>query len=377
MTDLTQLLSDLVAIDSQNPGLVPAAAGEAEIAAYIARICTEMGLDVQLQESAPGRPNVIATRRGAGGGRSMLLNGHMDTVDLGGMEGPLSPRVENGRLYGRGAYDMKASLAAMLLAVETLSGDELRGDLILTFVTDEEYASVGTETSLRAVTADAAIITEPTDLTLTIAHKGFVWAQIETRGRAAHGSRPDEGIDAITAMGPILTALAAHDAELQAGAAHPLVGPASVHASLITGGTGLSTYPDRCLLDLERRTIPGETKESVRAGLEAILAACRDADPRLDVRLSLGLSRSPYEIAPAHELARLTSKVAEHVTGSAPELTGGSGWMDSALLGAAGIPTVIFGPTGEGAHSDIEWVDLASVKTCVDVYAALAREWCA
>jgi len=376
-TDRTgRLIADLVAMDSVNPSLVTGAAGEAEIAALIARRCEAIGLEVRLQDAAPGRPNVIATRRGTEGGRSLLLNGHTDTVGHGGMGDPPAAAQDGDRLTGRGAYDMKGSLAAMLLAAEALADDVLAGDLILAFVADEEHASVGTEALVREVSADLAIITEPTELTLAVAHKGFVWAQVETRGRAAHGSRPDEGVDAIVGMGPVLTGLGEVERTLAAGGRHPLLGSASVHASLIAGGVELSTYPDRCLLDVERRTIPGETRQSVEAELARLLDRAREALPGLQVELRMGIDRQPFEIDPAHELVALASAAVARETGSAPTLTGGSGWMDSALLAAAGIPTVILGPSGDGAHADHEWVSVTSVGACARIYADVARAVC-
>lgn len=370
------LIAELVAIDSVNPDLVAGAAGEAEIAAFIARRCAEIGLEVRLQEAAPGRPNVIATRRGSGGGRSLLLNGHTDTVGHGGMGSPPAATLDGDRLTGRGTWDMKGSLAAMMLAAEALAGEELRGDLILAFVADEEFASVGTQALVREVSADVAIITEPTDLELTIAHKGFVWAQVETQGRAAHGSRPDEGIDAIVGMGPVLTGLGELERTLAAGVRHPLLGPASVHASLIAGGVELSTYPDRCLLDIERRTIPGETREAIEAELAGLLDRAREALPGLEVELRMGIERHPFEIDPAHQLVAIAAAAVAREMGTPPSLAGAGGWMDSALLAAAGIPTVILGPSGGEAHADDEWVSGASVEACARIYADVARAVC-
>ena len=225
---LVDLAARLVAIDSINPGLIEGAAGERELAGYVADWCTRAGLDVELVGPAE-RPSVIAIARGSGGGRSLLLNAHLDTVGVAGMDAPLEPRVEDGRLYGRGAYDMKGALAAILDAAAKV--ENLRGDVIVTAVADEELASIGTAAVLERVLADAAIVVEPTELKLAVAHKGFVGFELETHGVAAHGSRPHLGVDAIAKIGPVLVALKALDGRLQAGAQHPLVGPGSVHAS--------------------------------------------------------------------------------------------------------------------------------------------------
>jgi acetylornithine deacetylase len=369
MKQLTELIADLVHIDSVNPGLDPGAAGEREIAGFVAAWMRQAGLEVHEQESAPLRPNVIGIRRGTGGGRSLMLNAHMDTVSLGKMEHPLHPRVVGSRLYGRGAFDMKASLAAAMLAVFDLGTELLRGDVIVTAVTDEEYASIGTQAIVREYAADACVITEPTGHDLTIAHKGFVWATIETAGVAAHGSLPEVGIDAIARMGPILSGISELDLRLRAGNGHPLLGTGSLHASLIEGGTELSTYPDRCRVQIERRTVPGETDEIVEAQLRELAVGGGE--------LRMGISRSPFEIAAEAELVQVMQGVYSRATGSPAPLAGAGGWMDSALTSAAGIPTVIFGPTGEGAHADIEWVDLESAQFCREIYAGLARVWCA
>ena len=278
--ELTELTARLVAIDSVNPELIAGAPGEREAAAFVAEWCAGRGFDVELVGGE--RPSVIAKKRGSGGGRSLLLNGHLDTVGVTGMEAPHEPRVEDGRLYGRGAYDMKGAVAAIMLAAAQATS--LRGDVIVTAVADEELASIGTETVLAHVHADAAIVVEPTELRLAVAHRGFVGFELETAGVAAHGSRPDLGVDAIVKMGPVLSALEELDGRLQAGPRHPLVGPGSLHASLIEGGQEFSSYPARCVLTGERRTIPGETVGQVELELRGIAGGAA---------LRLGVNREP------------------------------------------------------------------------------------
>ena len=361
--DLASLLRDLVAIDSVNPDLVPGGAGEGELAAFVAAWCERAGLEAQVAEAAPGRPNVVAVARGSGGGRSLLLNAHLDTVGVAGMEEPFSGRIEGGRLFGRGAYDMKAGLAAALAAAARARGLGLRGDVIVTAVADEEVASLGTEALVAAgVTADAAIVAEPTEERLAVAHKGFVALELSTEGRAAHGSRPDLGIDAIARMGHVLVRLERLDEELRAGTGNPLLGTGSLHASLVEGGQEYSSYPASCVLKAERRTIPGETVEQVADEARALLG-----DVPGDVRVLF--SRPPLETPLDAEIATL---VGRHAAGA--EVCGMAFWADSALLAAAGIPTVLYGPRGEGAHAEVEWVELASVERCAGVYAAVAAE---
>jgi acetylornithine deacetylase len=358
-SSLNELAAALVAIDSVNPALVPGGAGERQIASFVADWCAKQGLDVEILGTE--RPSVVATKRGSGGGRSLLLNGHLDTVGVSGMEAPFNPRVEDGRLYGRGAYDMKGALAAMLLAATEATA--LRGDVIVTLVADEELASIGTEAVVQQVHADAAIVAEPTDLRVAIAHRGFVGFELETAGVAAHGSRPDLGVDAIAKMGPILVALAELDEQLQAGSRHPLVGPASLHASLIVGGQELSSFPASCVLTGERRTIPGETVAQVEQELRAIAG---------DAALRIIASRDPLTPEPDHPFVELVGRIAE-----AGEYVGALFWTDAALIADTGIPTVLFGPAGEGAHARVEWVDLASLDRVREVVGRVAAEWCA
>jgi acetylornithine deacetylase len=356
---LVELASRLVAIDSVNPDLIDGAAGERELAGYVAGWCERAGLDVELV-SPSERPSVIATARGSGGGRSLLLNAHLDTVGVAGMAAPFEARVAGGRLYGRGAYDMKGALAAILDA--TAKVENLRGDLIVTAVADEELASIGTVAVLERVRADAAIVVEPTELKLAVAHKGFVGFEIETHGVAAHGSRPHLGVDAIAKMGPVLVALKALDKRLLAGAQHPLVGPGSIHASLIEGGQEFSSYPAHCVLSGERRTIPGETIEQVEVELHELAGG---ADLRLTV------SREPFEVAANDTFVQLVGRIAGEA-----DPVGVSFWADSGLIAEAGIPTVLYGPIGEGAHAEVEWVDLDSLERVRDVVLRTAVEWC-
>ena len=362
-SSLTELAAELVTIDSVNPELVPGGAGEGELARFVAAWLTDAGLEVEVEEIAPGRPNVVGRARGSGGGDTLLLNAHMDTVGYEGMEAPLEPRVENGRLYGRGAYDMKGSLAAIMVAGAEAAQAGLRGDVLVAAVVDEEVFSIGAEAAARRYPADAAIVAEPTELRLVVAHKGFVWMEIETRGRAAHGSRPDLGKDAIVGMGGVLTGLGALAEALLDNPLHPLLGNGSVHASLISGGVELSTYPESCVLSLERRTVPGET-------IELVEGQVREIADGAEVRTTF--VREPFEV---REDEPVVQAVLRHAGG--PEVVGAPFWADSAVFAAAGIPTVVFGPGGEGAHAQVEWVDLAELERCKDVYVAVARELCA
>jgi acetylornithine deacetylase len=376
VSDVTELAAQLVSIESINPDIVAGGSGELAIARFVAEWCERAGLETTLSELAPGRANVVAVARGQGGGGSLMLNAHMDTVGVAGMTEPLAPRLEGGRLYGRGSYDMKGSLAASMLATAEAKRRGLRGDVILTAVADEEFASIGTEAIAAGMTANAAIVTEPTEHKLVVAHGGFVALEVEVHGRAAHGSRPHLGIDAIAKMGRVLVEIEELDRRLRAHPTHAYVGSGSIHASLIEGGQEFSSYPARCLLQAERRTIPGETAELAEQELREIVARSGTGDPDFSATISAPISREPCEVAEDAEIVRAVRRQATAVLGVEPELVGFAFWADSALLASAGIPTVLFGPIGEGAHAEVEWVDVASLEHCVEIYGAVAAEIC-
>jgi len=376
MDPVITLLRDLVAIDSVNPSLVPGAAGEGAIADAVAQHLRRIGLDVDVRDVAPGRPNVVGVLEGRAAGRSLMLCGHLDTVGVEGMDAPFEPRVRDGRLYGRGAQDMKGGVAAMIDAVRVVAERGLeRGRVIVAAVVDEEYASIGADAIAAGWAADAAVVTEPTDLQIGVGHKGFAWLEIETMGRAAHGSRPRDGRDAIFRMGRVLQRLETLDRTLQSRPPHPLIGTGSLHASIIDGGRELSSYPDHCRLQLERRTVVGETDETVRREIDAILDGLAGEDPEFSGRSRLTFSRPPYELPPAHPLSRALVAAATKC-GCETRTVGMSFWTDAAVLGGAGIPSVLFGPGGAGLHSTEEYVTLDDVVLCRDALTTLIGSWC-
>ena len=375
-SDLTSLLSSLVAVDSVNPSLVAGGAGEAEIATLIEAWARDAGLEAERLEETPGRPSVLVRARSTGGGRALLLCGHIDTVNVDGMTAPHTPRVDGDRLYGRGAYDMKAGVAAALMAVREVSRLGLAGDVVVAAVADEEHASLGVQEVLRSVSADAAVVTEPTELELAVAHKGFVWSEIEVAGRSAHGSRPHLGVDAIVKMGAVLGELARLDRSL-AQRTHPLLGRASVHASRIEGGVELSSYPAHCKLGLERRTLPSETGQHIEAELAGLLERCRKTDPEFEASHRVLLVREPFEIDQDQELVALVAQAAGEVLGVPATIAGASYWADAAFIAAAGMPTVLFGPGGDGAHAVEEWVSLSDTEAVARTLVSLATRFCA
>ena len=374
-----ETLARLVRINSINPTLVPGAPGEMEIAAFIAGSLRESGLVVEILEPVPGRASVLGRLAGVGGGRSLMLNGHCDTVDVGGMAEPFSGAIRDGKLYGRGAFDMKGALAACMAAARALrhSGARLRGDLLVAAVADEEYGSVGTSHMLQHVNVHAAIVTEPTALDVCLAHKGYLWIEVATIGRAAHGSRFELGIDANMKMGRFLAGLSQLERDLRSRPPHPLVGPPSLHAALLKGGAGLSTYAASSTVQIERRTVPGETEAQAVAEIQAIVdrLSADDADFHATVRPFF--ARDPFEVPAAARIVQAVDRAAAAVRGRPAAHIRDTPWMDAALLQAAGVETVVCGPAGAGAHADVEWVDVESVIQLAEILAEAAADYCA
>jgi acetylornithine deacetylase len=360
-----ETLVRLIQTNSINPTLTPGAPGEREIAEWIAASLRSVGLSAEIFEPAPGRTSVLGKLAGSGGGRSLMLNAHCDTVPVGGMADPFSGAIRDGKVYGRGAFDMKGSLAACMAAVKALvaAGARLRGDVLVAAVADEEYGSLGTSDLIQRVKVDGAIVAEPTGLEVCLAHKGYLWIEVEIAGRAAHGSKFELGIDANMKMGHFLSRLSALERELRTRPPHPLVGPPSLHAALLSGGTGLSTYAPSSTVKIERRTVPGETEAQAVAEIQAVVdrLAAEDPDFRAAVR--------PFFV-------RAVDRAAAAVLGRPARHIGDTPWMDAALLQAAGIETVVCGAAGAGAHSDVEWVDLESVVKLAEILAKTAVDYC-
>jgi acetylornithine deacetylase len=379
MTDSTiQILRDLIAIDSVNPTLVSGANGETEIARAVAQLLQAGGLDVEVQEVTPGRMNVIGVLEGKSAGRSLMLCGHMDTVGVMGYESPFDPVQKDGRIYGRGSQDMKGGLVSMIAAALHLSknGSLKAGRVVVAAVVDEEYGSIGAEALVTKWKADAAVVGEPTDMKIAVGHKGFEWVEITTEGVAAHGSRPKDGRDAIVRMGRVLSRLERLDRDLQCRHPHPILGTGSLHASFINGGRELSTYPDACTMQMERRTITGEATRCSLSEVQGILTELQREDPEFKAAAKFLFGRPPYETPAGHALPRMIEAAVSH-HGRTPERGGMSFWTDAAILGHAGIPSVIFGPGGAGLHSVNEYVIADDVITCRDALIELAQDFCA
>lgn len=376
LVDITQ---KMVQIDSRNPDMVnDNPQGEAKLGQYVAGLMEAIGLEVHVHELAEGRVNVVGILRGKGQGKSLLLNAHLDTIGVEGMVEPFSGRVTDNKLYGRGSQDMKGSLAAMITAAKAIvdAGIELDGDLLVTAVADEEWLSIGMDDLVKHYTADAAVVTEPTDLVLTRAHRGFAWYEVVVSGRAAHGSRYDEGINAIMLMGRFLAELDKLEQELRQRPHHPLTKVPSLHTGLIEGGTAPSVYAASCKLNIERRLNPGETEAQARQEIQAILDRLAEADLTFKAELTMTFTRSPFEVAGSAPIVQVVEQALVRRMGEAKPHVGATFWTDAAILDDAGIDTVLLGPVGAGLHSDEEWVDVKSLVDLAHVLAETAVRWC-
>ncbi len=369
--EVQETLQLLVATPSVNPTLAPdEGKGESAIAEVIREWFAERGVEAWLEEAAPGRPNAVA-RIGTGAPPTLVFCAHIDTVSTAGMSiPPFEPRVEGNRVHGRGSYDMKGGAAAILCALAELSREKLNGTVMAALVVDEEYASLGSQHFVAHHKADACIVTEPSEGRLILGHKGFVWARITTEGHSAHGSRWDIGVSAIARMGRIIAALDHFDRTTLRARTHPLLGPASQHCATIQGGAGLSTYAPSCALEVERRTLPGESPAQVLEELRGVIASAEEK-----ATVTLLLDRPPLVCPRDARIAQCVRDAASEVHGRAPEEAGVAFWMDAALFAAAGIETVNYGAAGAGAHEPVEWADLDSVVACAAVLTRAARRY--
>jgi len=377
---ITSTLTDLVRTRSINPAFADAEpSDERAIATVVGKMMTALGMEITEYEPEPGRVSVVGRLRGTGGGRSIMLYGHIDTVGVTAMPEPFSATVRDGKLYGRGAYDMKGGVTSCLATVKALrdAGTKLRGDVLIACVADEEVASIGMAEVLEHVRADAAIVTEATELRVCLAHRGFSWVEVETLGVAAHGSRFDLGIDANMRMGRFLARLDKLEQELRARPRHPLVGPPSLHAAVIKGGTGTSTYADYCRLEIERRTVPGETEVQVLSEIRALTDALAAEDSTFKANVRAMLTRGSFEVDANAPIVHAVLGAATSVLGAKPDVIGEPYWMDAALLSDVGIDTVVIGPVGAGAHALEEWVSLDSIDKLTDILTKAATEFCA
>ena len=374
MLDPIPLLEQLISINSVNLSLVPDAPGEKEIATFVKNWCEQQNLEVQWLESE-FRPSLIIRAKGKGHGKTLLLNAHMDTVGVEGMTDPFEPKYDGNHLYARGALDMKSGLAACMVAIAQAQTLGLAGDVILMAVADEESESIGTAQVLELLHADAAIVTEPTQLQAHIAHRGFAVFEIKMQGKASHTSQPHLGINAITQAGKILGEVEKVQQGLESALPHPLLGHGFLQAVLIQGGQELFTTPPTCSVHLERRSLPGETKDILEAEIKHIIASAQKKDVTLNASCTTLLYREPFEVGKQSKIVQcLQHKLQARGLEDKPQ--GAPYWMDSALIAAKGIPTAIFGPSGQGMHASNEWVDIYSVRVCAEILLEVIEDFC-
>jgi acetylornithine deacetylase len=375
--DAIALARALIQIDSRNPTLAPDSAGEGECARALASVLDDWGFAVELSETPPGRPNVVA-RLGPADTPALMLNGHLDVVGVDGMtHEPFAAEVRGNRIYGRGSADMKGGLAAVCAAALEGVGSGAKRQILVTAVVDEEYESLGMRALLASgVSADAAIITEPTKLAICPAHRGFAWFDVSFRGRAAHGSRYDIGVDAITHAGLLLAELEQLERTRDSGPRHPLLGRGSLHASKIHGGVGMSTYPEACDLAIERRTLPGESTEKAMAEIVDACARVKARHAHFDAKGPLTTAQLPCEVPPEAPIVRRLRRALERE--NVPiGIEGFSAWTDAALLNEAGIPAICFGPGDISmAHAAEEFVPVEEIGLATRVLTRVVREWC-
>ncbi len=370
--EAVRLAADLIGIDSINPTLVPGAAGESQIVQFLAHRLASRGFDTQVvhPDGMPDRPSLIASAT-FGPGPVVVLNGHVDTVGVEGMEDPFTARIEGDRLFGRGACDMKAGVAGMAVAAEMLMAQKPQaGTLICTFVADEEDASVGTPCVIEALaregmSADLAIIGEPSWLDIAVAHRGFAVMRAELHGRATHTSRREEGLDAVAAMARLIAAVGTHDIALTKRPSHPLVGHGSAVVSVARGGTAPFTIAAQAQAWVERRTLPGESGADALSELQDLLEQVREAYPGITTDASIELERPAWEITPGSAASDFIANLTDAMGAlgrPAPKEYGAPYWMESALWEEAGVPSLVFGPAGGSLHAIDEWVDVGQVR---------------
>ena len=382
---LTQMLTR---INSSNPTLsLSDGAGEGRIAAYLEAWFAYRDIECHRVERVAGRPSVVGILRGRGEhkGKSLMFNGHLDTVSLTSHEsdplsGALTEKDGQQVIVGRGSLDMKGGLAAALASMAATKSNETlqrQGDLIVAAVADEEDASQGTQDVLDAGwRADMAILGEPTMLAIATAHKGFMWAQVDILGVAAHGSNPAEGEDAILHAGWFLCALEQYYQRQHPLPADETLGQATVHCGLIQGGVEASSYPEKCTITIEFRTVPNQTEQSVLDHLNILLKSVAEDHPRLFRYAAprITLSRPWQKIDPSHPFVQKTVFCASSVLGHKPAIQSIPFWTDAALLDRAGIPSLVFGPAGKGIHSREEWVTVESLRQLEKIYVQLVEQ---
>lgn len=374
---VVQTLASLVRLNSVNPNY-RGGPGEREIATWIRRFFEQRGIEVWEQEALPNRPNVIARLRGRDPSRRIILEAHMDTVSVQGMTiSPFDPRIDDGKLFGRGSCDTKAGLASMMHAMASLQDDGIQPpcDVWLAAVIDEEFAFRGVVKLCNDLTGDAAVVAEPTDMRAVIASKGVLRWRITVRGRAAHSSKPHLGVNAINHMARVILALE-EDHRRLAAHVHPLLGPATINVGVIQGGVQVNFVPDTCTIEVDRRLLPGETVAGVLGHYRQVLDELQRKSPTLEAVMEPPmLVDDPLETSAESAPARLASTLLAEM-GLAPEPVGVPFGSDASKLSGKGIPSIIVGPGSiDQAHAAVEFVELAQVERAFEFYRGFLQRF--
>lgn len=374
-SEVLELLRDLIRIPSVNPTLAPEEGyNEVQIAEFVVHWLKKHNVNAHIEFVEPGRPNVFA-EVGDGDGPTLCLCAHLDTVGTKGMEiDPFEPKVEGSRVYGRGSCDMKAGIAAIMSTAASLAASgSIKGKVILALVCDEEYSSIGADHFVLHHKADACILTEPSDLKMVIAHRGFLWGKVTTLGRSAHGSRWDLGDSSISRMGKVIVGLDEFDKNVLRNRKENLVGPASMHVSLINGGVGISTYAPECQIHIERRTLPSENMSTIKSEIETVVQNAAEGS-----HIDWYFQRHPFSCNSNELIIQKLTESYRLLVESEPESVGWGFWTDAAIFQQAGIPTVNIGASGFGLHEPVEWVDFDSVimntNILIDTATTFLRE---
>ena len=361
---------------------------EGRVAELLNEYLTDNGVSSKLRKVEKGRPNVIATVKGSTGrGKTLMLNGHTDTVPPYEMDiEPFAPRISSGRLYGRGALDMKGGLGAMAVALVAIERAKVRlgGDLILTAVVGEEGRSEGMEDIIfRGPQADVAIVGEPTDLEIHPSHRGLEWLEVHVYGKAAHGGQAGRGVNAISMAAKFVNELEKELLPKLASRKSRHTLPPTLNMGVIEGGQQPSSVADHCVIRMDRRWIPEESLEQVFQEIYDVFDSVKADNPgfkaklKRDMRNMKTMTHVPNVVSRSNSLVKtLEGSVRTH-TGRKAKLTSFWGWTDAALMTHFGkTPTVVFGPGGAGAHARVEYVKTADLVTCANVYATAALEIC-
>jgi acetylornithine deacetylase/succinyl-diaminopimelate desuccinylase family protein len=372
--ELIDLTRRLVQIPTENPP-----GNEKAAAQFLKPLLAKMDFRTKILLSPKGRWNIVAEKRWGKGGRTLIFNGHLDVVPAGNPSQwnypPFDGRLSKGRIYGRGASDMKSGIASFIHALSMIDRSKIRprrGAVALHLVSDEEsHGRQGMRflTQGQGIRGDAALVGEPTDLQPVIAQKGALWLRMSTLGKSAHGSRPDLGVNAVEKMMKLMERLNSVPLEKE----HPLLGKPTLSIGTIQGGTKINIVPDRCEIEVDRRMLPGEDKEEVLKEMREILDSLRSQDPLLQYRMEEIDFAEPSEVNSEEEIVNVAADAIQEVTGRKPSLRAFSGFTDSRFyINQCHIPTLVFGPgQTDQSHTTDESVEVEALIQAARIYGLI------